>query len=61
MVGRAHDGQANNEYATKEAAFEATVAAASMPPRQYRDVRISVPGREAGNETALGALDNAQD
>jgi len=52
-----HDGQANNEYATKEAAFEAAVAAASLAIRQGLDVHVSVPGHDAGNETAPGAQD----
>jgi hypothetical protein len=50
-----HDGAAGNEYATKEAAFESAVAAASLAVREGHEVHISVPGREAGNGTALGA------
>jgi hypothetical protein len=38
-----HDGQANGEYATKEAAFEAAVAAASIAIKQGYEVCISVP------------------
>jgi hypothetical protein len=38
-----HDGKAENE--TKEAAFEAVVAAASLALRQGHEVRISAPGR----------------
>jgi hypothetical protein len=51
-----HDGEARNEYATKEAAFEAAVGAASMAIREGHEVRISVPSREADNRT-LGAHD----
>jgi hypothetical protein len=40
-----HDGQAENVYQTKEAAFEAAVAAASLAIRQGYEVRIAVPGR----------------
>ena len=56
-----HDGQANNEYATKEASFEAAVAAASLAIRQGLDFRVSVPGHEAGNEAALGTPNNVQE
>jgi hypothetical protein len=52
-----HDGTAQNDYGTKEAAFEAAVAAASLALRQGHEVRVSVPGRDAGNKTALGAKD----
>lgn len=52
-----HDGEATNEYATKEAAFEAAVAAASVAIRQGHEVLVSVPGHDAGNETVLGAQD----
>jgi hypothetical protein len=40
-----HDGKAENVYETKEAAFEAAVAAASLALRQGHEVRISAPGR----------------
>ena len=50
-----HDGSADHDYDTKEAAFEAAVAAASLASRQGHEVHVSVPGRDAGNNTALGA------
>jgi hypothetical protein len=50
-----HDGETRNEYATKEAAFEAAVVAASLAIREGHEVRLSVPNRAAGNGTALGA------
>lgn len=50
-----HDGSAEHDYQTKEAAFEAAVAAASLAIRQGHEVHVSVPGRDAGNKTALGA------
>lgn len=50
-----HDGAAEHDYQTKEAAFEAAVAAASLAIRQGHEVHVSVPGRDAGNKTALGA------
>jgi hypothetical protein len=53
-----HDGQAPNDYDTKEAAFEAAVAAASLAIREGHEVHVSVPGRDAGNGTALGATDS---
>ena len=46
-----HDGKAENVYQTKELAFEAAVAAASLAIRQGHEVRITVPSRE----TATGA------
>ncbi|MBA4037159.1 MAG: hypothetical protein C0480_21445 [Bradyrhizobium sp.] len=39
-----HDGKAENVYQTKEAAFEAAVAAASLALRQGHEVRVSAPG-----------------
>jgi hypothetical protein len=52
-----HDGSAGNDYASKEAAFEAAVAAASLALRQGHEIQLSVPGRDAGNRTALGVKD----
>ena len=40
-----HDGTAQHDYDTKEAAFEAAVAAASLAIRQGHEVHVSVPGR----------------
>ena len=40
-----HDGKAENVYETKESAFEAAVAAASLAVRQGHEVRITVPAR----------------
>lgn len=57
IVGRAgewrvkHDGKAENVYQTKEAAFEAAVAAASLALRQGHEVRVTV----SGNGTSTGA------
>lgn len=49
-----HDGVLEGDYATKEAAFESAVAAASLALREGHEIMVSVPGREAGNRTALG-------
>lgn len=46
-----HDGKADNIYQTKEAAFEAAFAAASLALRQGHGVRVTVPA----GETATGA------
>jgi hypothetical protein len=46
-----HDGKAENVYQTKESAFEAAVAAASLALRQGHEVRIMAPG----SGTATGA------
>lgn len=53
-----HDGTAQNDYDTKEAAFEAAVAAASLAIREGHEVHVSVPGRDAGNRTVTGAGDS---
>lgn len=53
-----HDGEAEGDYASKEAAFESAVAAASLAVREGHEVHVSVPGRESGNRTALGVNDN---
>jgi hypothetical protein len=52
-----HDGKNDNVYQTKESAFEAAVAAASLALRQGHEVQISVPG----SETATGAADVGRD
>lgn len=52
-----HDGADGMGYATKEAAFEAAVAAASNAIKAGAEVSIVVQGSEGG-ESALGnALD----
>ena len=55
-----HDGAAANDYASKEAAFESAVAAASLAIREGHEVHVSVPGREAGGRTALGVRDQSR-
>lgn len=42
-----HDGQSKNDYATKEAAFEAAVTAASLAIKEGHEVHVSVPGRDS--------------
>jgi hypothetical protein len=56
--GVLHDGSINNRYATKESAFEAAVAAASLAIREGHEVHLSVPDRSAGSQTALGAKES---
>ena len=46
-----HDGKAENDYATKEAAFEAAMAAASLAIRQGHEVIVTAPA----SETTTGA------
>jgi phosphotransferase system HPr-like phosphotransfer protein len=53
-----HDGEAEGHFETKEAAFEAALAAASLAIRQGHEVHVSAPGNEAGNKTALGGRTN---
>jgi hypothetical protein len=57
--GVLHDGNVEGDFATKESAFESAIAAASLAIRQGHEVHVSVPGRDAGNRTALGAKDSA--
>lgn len=53
-----HDGDVGGDYASKEAAFEAIVAAASNSIRDGLGVTITVPPPAAG-ENVLGTKDNA--
>lgn len=59
--GILHDGAAEGDYETKEAAFEAACAAASNAIKFGHEVRVTVPGREAvppgdpSKATALGS------
>jgi hypothetical protein len=39
-----HDGEPVGSYQTKESAFEAAVAAASLAVREGYEVQLSVPG-----------------
>ena len=57
--GVLHDGDVEGDFASKESAFESAAAAASLAIRQGHEVHVSVPGRDAGNRTALGAKDHA--
>jgi hypothetical protein len=57
--GVLHDGNVEGDFTTKESAFESAIAAASLAIRQGHEIHVSVPGRDAGNRTALGAADNA--
>lgn len=40
-----HDGKVEGDYLTKEAAFEAAVAAASLAIREGHEIHISAPAR----------------
>lgn len=51
--GVEHDGRIEGSYLSKESAFEAIAAAASNSIKNGHEIRISVPGRIAG-EAALG-------
>jgi hypothetical protein len=53
-----HDEALEGTYETKEAAFEAAVAAASLAIRQGHQIRVTAPSSEAGNRTALGGETN---
>lgn len=51
-----HDGKAVNVYETKESAFEAAVAAASLALREGHEVRLTAPGHgsASGSENSKG-------
>lgn len=51
--GILHDGQIEGDYVTKESAFEAAVAAASLAVREGHEVRVTAPGVSRG-DAALG-------
>lgn len=57
--GVLHDGNVEGDFASKESAFESAIAAASLAIRQGHEIHVSVPGRDAGNRTALGVKDSA--
>jgi len=46
-----HDGKSQSAYETKEAAFEAAMAAASLALRQGHEVKITAPA----SDTSTGA------
>ena len=52
--GVLHDGNVEGDFATKESAFEAAVAAGSIAIRQGHEVHVTVPG-PATNESTLGS------
>jgi hypothetical protein len=49
-----HDGKAENIYETKEAEFEAAVAAASLALRQGHEVRVTAPARGLASGSTTG-------
>lgn len=53
-----HDETNEGKYDTKEAAFEAAIAAASLAIKQGHEIRVTAPGHDAGNRTALGGETN---
>jgi hypothetical protein len=48
-----HDGKVEGDYLTREAAFEAAVAAASLAIREGHAIQISAPGFQATGEKAM--------
>ncbi len=50
--GVLHDGKTVGPYETKEAAYEATVAAASIALRQGHAIEITAPGEAAERAVA---------
>jgi hypothetical protein len=49
-----HDGKVEHSYETKESAFEAAAAAASLALRQGHEIVITAPGSD-GSEATTGA------
>jgi hypothetical protein len=52
--GVLHDGGVEGEFATKEAAFESAVAAASVAVREGHEVHVSVPSRGSAGRANIG-------
>jgi hypothetical protein len=50
-----HDGKVANTYVTKESAFEADAAIASMALREGHEIMITAPGSDDGRQTTMGA------
>lgn len=50
-----HDGKVANTYETKESAFEAAAAAASLAIREGHEIMITAPGSDEGRQTTTGA------
>lgn len=57
--GILHDDSVEGDYETKEAAFEAALAAASLAVRQGHEVHVSVPGRDSGHGLRHGTTTGA--
>jgi hypothetical protein len=53
--GILHDGNVEGDHVTKESAFEAAVAAASLAIREGHEVHVSVPARDGPKATTTGA------
>lgn len=51
-----HDGKVAHTYATKELAFEAAAAAASLALREGHEIMITAPGSAGGTQTGTGAV-----
>jgi len=51
-----HDGRTANTYDTKEAAFEAAVAAASLALREGHEILLAVPGGPNYDPAVLNTL-----
>jgi hypothetical protein len=49
-----HDGTRSGAYSTKEAAFEAVVAAATGAIKSGHEITIAIPGSEADDEASVG-------
>jgi hypothetical protein len=50
--GVTHDGKTVGPYETKEAAYEASVAAASLALREGHAIAITAPGRDENRAVA---------
>ncbi|MEH2512421.1 hypothetical protein V1291_003775 [Nitrobacteraceae bacterium AZCC 1564] len=53
-----HDGAIGMAYSTKEAAFEAAAAAASLAIRDGHEVIVRTPSQDARQKAALGIKDS---
>lgn len=55
--GVLHNGEVEGAYATKEAAFESAVMAATLAVRSGHEVHVSVPSREGNPQGKFSAAD----
>lgn len=59
--GILHDGNVEGDYANKQSAYESAVSAGSAAIREGHELKITVPGDDAGVGNAMGNADHGTD